>query len=185
MSKNKGTGYYYFQPFRAGSVSYDNNGATYIIDILSRDDILYFDDYDYLITENALDVLKKNNLTGVNIDNANVKFSIKHNIKYQNQKLPKFYRFIPSENEESNLKEIFLDENQNLIINKRIKKIFTNKETFRLEHGRFQEIVNDDDIALQEENESKPVFKEEVKTTKKQIIYFLIIMAGVIYTFFK
>ncbi|MDW1257591.1 hypothetical protein, partial [Klebsiella pneumoniae] len=149
MSKNKGTGYYYFQPFRSGSVSYDSNGATYIIDILSRDDILYFDDYDYLITENALEVLQKSNLKGVNIDNADVKFSIKHNIKYKNQKIPKFYRFLPTQIEGNELKEIFLDENANLIINKRIKNIITDKESFRLEHGRFQEIVNDDDISIQ------------------------------------
>lgn len=185
MSKNKGTGYYYFQPFKAGSVSYDNSGTTYIIDILSRDDILYFDDYDYLITENALKVLKDSNLTGVNIDNATVKFSIKHNIKHQNQKLPKFYRFIPTENEETNLKEIFLDENYNLIINKRIKDIISKKDRFRLEHGRFQEIVNDDDIVMQQENDAAPVYKEEMKTTKKQIIYFLIIIAGIAYTFFR
>lgn len=78
MSKNKGTDYFYFKPFRSGSVSFPRaNEAIYVIDVLSRDDIVYFDDFGYLISERALEVLKKHNLTGVKVDNATVKFSSK------------------------------------------------------------------------------------------------------------
>ena len=46
MSKNKGTDYFYFKPFRSGSVSFPRpNEAIYVIDVLSRDDIVYFDDF--------------------------------------------------------------------------------------------------------------------------------------------
>ena len=115
MSKNKGTDYFYFKPFRSGSVSFPRpNEAIYVIDVLSRDDIVYFDDFGYLISERALEVLKKHNLTGVKVDNATVKFSAKHNIRYKNQTLPKFYRLIPTEIVDNELREMFLDENYNL-----------------------------------------------------------------------
>lgn len=186
MSKNKGSDYFYFKPFRSGSVSYPKqNEAIYIIDVLSRDDIIYFDDFGYLITEKALEVLKEHNLTGVKVDNATVKFSAKHNIKYKNQILPKFYRLIPTEIVDNELREMFLDENYNLIINKRIKDIITNKDLMRLHRSYFEEIDLEDVLDDYEDEKETPVYKEENKSTTKQIVIFTVIMAFVAYLFFK
>lgn len=186
MSKNKGTDYFYFKPFRSGSVSFPRpNEAIYVIDVLSRDDIVYFDDFGYLISERALEVLKKHNLTGVKVDNATVKFSAKHNIRYKNQTLPKFYRLIPTEIVDNELREMFLDENYNLIINKRIKDIITNKDLMRLQRSYFEEIELEDVLDDYEDEAETPVYKNENKSSLKQIIIFTVVMALVAYLFFK
>ena len=90
--------------------------------------LLSFDDGLQEVYTVIYPILKKHNLTGVKVDNATVKFSAKHNIRYKNQTLPKFYRLIPTEIVDNELREMFLDENYNLIINKRIKDIITNKD---------------------------------------------------------
>ena len=179
MSKNKGTDYFYFKPFRSGSVSFPRpNEAIYVIDVLSRDDIVYFDDFGYLISERALEVLKKHNLTGVKVDNATVKFSAKHNIRFKNQTLPKFYRLIPTEIVDNELREMFL-------INKRIKDIITNKDLMRLQRSYFEEIELEDVLDDYEDEAETPVYKNENKSSLKQIIIFTVVMALVAYLFFK
>lgn len=189
MSKNKGVDYFYFKPFRSGSVSYpQKNEAIYIIDILTRDDIIYFDDFGYLITQRALEVLQENNLKGVKVDHAVVKFSIQHNMKYKDQKVPKYYRLIPLPYDDKELKEVFLDEQYNLIINDRIKEALLNNvalNKLRLKHAFFDEVVLNDVVDKTEEDEEEPVLKSEVKSWKRQIIIFTAVMAIVGYFFFK
>ena len=141
--------------------------------------------FGYLISERALEVLKKHNLTGVKVDNATVKFSAKHNIRYKNQTLPKFYRLIPTEIVDNELREMFLDENYNLIINKRIKDIITNKDLMRLQRSYFEEIELEDVLDDYEDEAETPVYKNENKSSLKQIIIFTVVMALVAYLFFK
>ena len=138
-----------------------------------------------MITEKALEVLKEHNLTGVKVDNATVKFSAKHNIRYKNQTLPKFYRLIPTEIVDNELREMFLDENYNLIMNKRIKDIITNKDLMRLQRSYFEEIELEDALDDYEDKSETPVYKEENKSKTKQIIIFIFVMAFVAYLFFK
>lgn len=109
----------------------------------------------------------------------------KHNIRYKNQTLPKFYRLIPTEIVDNELREMFLDENYNLIINKRIKDIITNKDLMRLQRSYFEEIELEDVLDDYEDEAETPVYKNENKSSLKQIIIFTVVMALVAYLFFK
>jgi len=183
MKKNKEGEYYYFYPFTAGSISRLSSGEiTYVVDVLSRDDIIYFQDGAYLIKDKALDVLKSAGLTGVKVDHANVKFSAKHNMRYKKQTLPKYYRLIPQYLEGDELKEMFLDEAHNLVINRRIKKAI-DEPKLRLKWAKYVEVDYDDVVDITQQDE-EPVFKPETKSAMKQIFIFVVVVGLIAAWFF-
>ncbi|MBD8234605.1 hypothetical protein [Pantoea agglomerans] len=183
MKKNKEEEYYYFYPFAAGSVSRSSSGEiTYVVDVLSRDDIVYFNDGAYLIKDKALNILKSAGLTGVKVDHANVKFSAKHNMRYKKQTLPKYYRSIPQYLEGDELKEMFLDEAHNLVINRRIKKAIAEPK-LRLKRAKYIEVNYNDVVDITQEDE-EPVFKAEAKSTLKQVVLFIVAVGLIAAWFF-
>lgn len=183
MKKNKEEEYYYFYPFTAGSINISSSGEiTYVVDVLSRDDIVYFQDGAYLIKDKALNVLKSAGLTGVKVDHANVKFSAKHNMRYKKQTLPKYYRLIPQYLDGDELKEMFLDEAHNLVINRRIKNVIDNPK-LRLKWAKYVEVDYDAVVDITQEDE-EPVFKPENKSALKQIIIFVVVVSLIAGWFF-
>lgn len=187
MSGNKKTEYYLIQPFEAGEVELSQlkkeSEQTVIIDTLSRDDILYCAEGCYLITEELFKSLKDSGLTGVNVVKPkNIKFSAKHNIDYPNQTMPDFTRLIVFPFDESKSQEMFLNKNNNLVINSRMKRIFDNHRTLRCKKYDYtlEEVNEYDDFDLIE----NPVFKKEKNNKGRNAVIFSVVIISVMMLFF-
>ncbi|EIS4461261.1 hypothetical protein [Enterobacter asburiae] len=179
--------YYKVKPFRIGMIEKDLNikeSEQYvIIDLISSEDLLYCDDNCFLITPKLLLDLKNNNLTGVNVlKPKNMKFSIQHNMKHPNKRMRDWYRLIPFRYDQTKQQEIFLDHNDNLIVNERIFQLF---KKHRIIRANYIEHHLDEDNAYEEEVAEKPVFKAQTNNNYKEIIIFIIIMFTIAYMFFK
>lgn len=179
--------YYLIKPFRIGmvenSLNVKESDQYVIIDLISGEEILYCDDNCFLITPQLLKSLKENNLTGVNIVKPNnMKFSVEHNMQYPNKKLRDWYRLIPFRYDNDKNQEIFLDQNNNLIINERIKEILLSHRVIR---ASINEYKIDDVEDYEEEIIEQEVFKKEPKKNYKDILIFVIIMFCIMYIFFK
>lgn len=124
---SKQSDWYLVEPFEAGELFYKDpfSSPTFIVDTISRDGIIYFNENGYLITPIFLEILQKNNLTGIHIDGKpDAKFSVQHNMKYPNQSLPQWYRMIPFIlPEDGSMREVYLDDRKNLIVSERIKNV--------------------------------------------------------------
>ncbi|HAT7511052.1 hypothetical protein FMC70_19655 [Salmonella enterica subsp. enterica serovar Enteritidis] len=179
--------YFLIKPFRVGlvenSLNVKESDQYVIIDLISGEEILYCDDNCFLITPRLLKSLKENNLTGVNVlKPKNMKFSVEHNMQYPNKKLRDWYRLIPFKYEHDKNQEIFIDHNNNLIINERIKKIILSHRVIRASITEYK--IDDVEDYIEEEIEQE-VFKKEPKRNYKEILTFLIIMFTIMYLFFK
>lgn len=179
--------YYLIKPFRIGmvenSLNVKESDQYVIIDLISGEEILYCDDNCFLITPRLLKSLKENNLTGVNIVKPNnMKFSVEHNMQYPNKKLRDWYRLIPFRYDNDKNQEMFLDQNNNLIINERIKKILLSHRVIR---ASITEYKIDEVEDYEEEEIEQEVFREEPKKSYKEILTFIIIVITMIYIFFK
>lgn len=179
--------YYMVKPFRIGMVEKDINikeSDQYIsIDIISSEQLLYCEDNCFLITPELLLDLKENNLTNVNVVKPkNMKFSIQHNMDYPKKKMREWYRLIPFKYDNSKNQEIFLDQDNNLIVNERVFKILRNHRIIR---AKYTEFHIDDVEDFEDEIEEKPVFKNNMKNSYRDMLVFVVIILTVAYIFFK
>lgn len=182
--------WYLVELFNAGELYYPDlvSSPTFIVDTISRDGMIYFSDNGYLITPEVFELLRSNNLTGVNINEPTVKFSIQHNMKHPNQKIPTWYRVIPFPlPEDGTLREMFLDDKKNLIISSRIKDILTTSDNkrIRMKRAKFHPYENKVENKTIEENKDKEVFDDKKENPLKGIFIFLMVMALIAYWFFK
>lgn len=189
---SKKSDWYLVEPFEAGELFYKDpfSSPTFIVDTISRDGIIYFNENGYLITPALFQILKQNNLVGVNIDlEPDAKFSVQHNMKYPNQSLPQWHRMIPFIlPEDGSMREIYLDSRKNLIISERIKNVLDKavaEKKIRLKRVKFHPYQNKEEEEIEEANTEKEVFKEEKESPIKGIIIFLIVMSAIAYWFFK
>ncbi len=84
---------------------------------------MYCDPGCYLISRSLLNTLIESNVDCVNIikhEDLKIKFSVKHNMEHPNKRIPKWYRLIPFKKKGEKSKEIYLNENNDLIVNERI-----------------------------------------------------------------
>ncbi|ELL2572440.1 hypothetical protein Q6O01_004604 [Salmonella enterica] len=179
--------YYNVKPFTVGMIEkvigVKESDQYVIIDLISSEELLYCEDNCYLITPELLIDLKESNLTGVNVVKPkNMKFSMQHNMEYPNKRMRDWYRLIPFKYDNSKNQEIFLDNNDNLIVNERVFRIFQNHRIKRAKYTEYQ-INNENDY--EPEIVEQPLFKNEIKNNYKDIIVFIIIMITVAYMFFK
>ena len=103
-------------------------------------------------------------------------------MQYPNKKLRDWYRLIPFRYDNDKNQEIFLDQNNNLIINERIKEILLSHRVIR---ASITEYKIDDVEDYEEEIIEQEVFKKEPKKNYKDILIFVIIMFCIMYIFFK
>jgi len=102
-------------------------------------------------------------------------------MEHPNKTIPKWYRLIPfSKGEER--KEIYLNENNDLIVNERILNLLKRHRVKRL---KIEEYEDEHEAKIIEEEKAKPVFITDKNNTMKQIIIFIVIMAVVAYWFFN
>ncbi|EDS7657946.1 hypothetical protein C0N38_004296 [Salmonella enterica subsp. enterica serovar Oranienburg] len=180
---------YVIHPFIAGECSIDKfeSEEIVVIDITTREEIVYCDPGCYLITKSLLDTFIENNVDCVNIithEDLKIKFSVKHNMKYPNKKIQEWYRMIPFPKDSGgDPKEIYLNENNELIINERVFNLLKDKEHW-LERALIEKYEDEHEAKIIEEEKAKPVFITEKNNTMKQIIIFSVIMSVVAYWFF-
>lgn len=187
MSKTKE---FKVHPFVIGECAKDKFESEEIIalDIISREELVYCDPGCYLISWKLLNTLIDNNVSCVNIikhEDLKIKFSVKHNMDYQNKSLPRLHRMIPFEkSDEIKNQEIYLTEKGELIINERVYDLLRNKQ-HRIRRAIIEEYEDEKEKVIIEEEKPKPVFIDEKKSTIKQIAIFIFIMSAVAYWFFK
>lgn len=177
---------YVIHPFIAGECSIDKfeSEEIAVIDIITREEIVYCDPGCYLISRSLLNTLIESNVDCVNIikhEDLKIKFSVKHNMEHPNKRIPKWYRLIPFKKGEKS-KEIYLNENNDLIVNERILNLLKRHRVIRL---KIEEYEDEHEAKIIEEEKAKPVFITEKNNTMKQIIIFSVIMSVVAYWFFK
>lgn len=179
--------YYMVKPFQIGMVEKDINAKEsdqyVIIDLISSEQLLYCEDKCFLITPELLLDLKKNNLTDVNVVKPkNMKFSMQHNMDYPNKRMRDWYRLIPFRYDQSKNQEIFLDQNDNLIVNERVFKILKNHRIIR---AKYTEFYLDEVEDFEAEIEEQPVFKHNIKNSYRDMLVFVVIIITIAYIFFK
>lgn len=183
--------WYLLEFFNAGELYYPNfeSSPTFIVDTISRDGIIYFRDGGYLLTPETLELLKDSGLTGVNINEPDVKFSMQHNMKHPNQKIPTWYRMVPFFlPEDGTMREVFLDSNRNLIVSARIKDVLMKaheEKRIRLKRVKIYPYENKHEEKIIEENKEQEVFDNNKENPLKGIIIFVAVMALIAYWFFK
>lgn len=183
--------WYLLELFNAGELYYPNfeSAPTFIVDTISRDGIIYFNDNGYLLTPATFEILRDCGLTGVNINEPEVKFSIQHNMKHPNQKIPTWYRMVPFYlPEDGTMREVFLDKNKNLIVSARIKDVLMkaqDERKIRLKRAKFYPYENKVEKEIIEESKEKEVFEPEKESPMRGIVIFVIVMALIAYWFFK
>lgn len=179
--------YYVVKPFRIGMIEKDINvkesDQYVIIDLISSEELLYCEDNCFLITPELLLDLKENNLTNVNVVKPkNMKFSIQHNMDYPNKRMRDWYRLIPFKYDQSKNQEMFLDQNDNLIVNERIFNIL---KKHRIIRAKYTEFHIDEAKDFEEEIDEQPVFKKDIKNSYRDLLVFVVIILTVAYIFFK
>ncbi|MBZ6397562.1 MULTISPECIES: hypothetical protein [Pantoea] len=182
---------YLIKPFKVGECSIDEyeSNEIVIIDIISRERLLYCEPGCYLVSTPLLLSLKENNVVDLNViphEELNIKFSALHNMENPNKTIPRWHRIIPFGRDlnDKREKEIYLNERDELIINERIKNILMEHKE-KLKRTKIYEYSDFDVDDFVKENDPKPVFKKEKNEIAKGIAIFALVMGLVAYWFFN
>ncbi|EPF5079398.1 hypothetical protein ACSSUQ_004236 [Yersinia enterocolitica] len=180
---------YVIQPFTVGMSSIDKfeSEEVVIIDIITREEIAYCEPNCYLISDDLLKTLIKNNVDCVNIlknDDMNIKFSILHNMKFQNKRVPRWNRMIAfkKDYDKKEFKEIYINSDNELVINQRVLDLI---KKHRVKRALIQDHKNEIESKIVEEEKAQPIYKLEKNNNLRSTLIFVVIMSLIAYWFFK
>lgn len=180
--------FYEIKPIKVGSLTYTSSVPTFSIDLVSRDEIVYFENDRYpelMVTEQLKNKLLSENLTGFTFLEFNKMFSVEHDMEHPNKKLPKWYRMTILRQNKDIQTDFYLTDDNKMIINSKSKNFLM--ENARLKRCTFDKIRHD---KLETNNstdmeEEKPIFKQEKEKPLIGILAIILIVAVIGYLVFN
>lgn len=176
---------YEIKPIKAGILTYTGSTPTFSIDLISRDEIVYFESDRYpevMITKKLKNKLEKENFSGITFLDFNKIFSLEHEIEHPGKELPQWVRMTILRENENKATDFYLTDDNKMIINDKVKSFL--EENSRLKRCSFEKIDKDKVITNQTDNSEKPIFKQEKEKPLIGILVVAIIVAIIGYVIF-
>lgn len=179
--------FYEIKPIKVGNVVYpQNKNPIFSIDLISRDEILFFDSESYpelMVSEKLYNKLKNESFTGFSFPEYTKEFSIQHDIDHPNKRLPDWIRMMPFRNEQQSNLDMCLTNDNKLIISSALKNFL--QENARIKRCTFEKIIVEHEVKKNEVENSQPIFKQEKEKPLIGILAVFVIVAIIGYIVFN
>lgn len=178
---------YEIKPIKVGTLTYTSSVPSFSIDLVSRDELVYFENDKYpevMVSEELKDKLLAENFSGIAFLDFNKMFSVEHDIEHPNKKLPNWYRMTILRESKNQETDFYLTDDNRMFLNSRAKSFLI--ENARLKRCTFEKIKNDKNQSkIVVENEEKPIFKQEKEKPLIGILAVIVVVAIIGYIVFN
>lgn len=178
---------YEIKPIKVGNVVYPQNKTPiFSIDLVSRDEIVFFDSESYpelMVSRELYEKISKESFTGFSFPDHVKEFSIQHDINHPNKKLPDWIRMMPYRNEQQNVLDMYLTNDNKIFVNSQFKKFL--QENARVKRCTFEKITVENEVKKNELEQNQPIFKQEKEKPLIGILAVFIVVAIIGYIVFN